>query len=93
MSGLFEGEPRAKEFGLSGLLYVNRPNPVALVAGTVTVADANVTANTQIRLYSSALGGAPGALYISAKSAGVSYTISSTNGADTSTVVAEIVAY
>lgn len=93
MSGLFEGEPRAKEFGLSGLLYTNRPAPVALVAGTVVVLDGNVTAATQIRLYSSVLGGTPGALFISAKSVGVSYTISSTNAADTSTVVAEIVTY
>jgi hypothetical protein len=64
-----------------------------LVAGAVTVSDAKITANSVIRLSSKTLGGTPGALFISAKVAATSFTITSTNAADTSTVYYEIVTY
>jgi hypothetical protein len=57
-----------------------------LVGGTVTVADASITANSIILLASKTLGGTPGAVYVSAKSAGASFDITSTSGTDTSTI-------
>lgn len=64
-----------------------------LVAGTVTVADALITANSVIRVASKTAGGTPGALFVSAKVAATSFTITSTNAADTSTVQYDIVSY
>jgi len=64
-----------------------------LVAGTVTVADASITANSVIRLSSKTLGGTPGALFVSAKTAATNFTITSSNAADTSVVQYEIIAY
>ena len=57
-----------------------------LVAGTVTVANTSVTANSRIFLTSQADGGTPGFLRVSARVAATSFTITSSNGADTSTV-------
>jgi hypothetical protein len=57
-----------------------------LVAGTVTVATTAVTANSSIFLTSQVDGGTPGFLRITAKTAGTSFVITSSNGADTSTV-------
>lgn len=56
-----------------------------LVAGTVTVANTSVTANSRIFLTVSAAGGTQGFLRTT-KSAGVSFTITSTNAAETSVV-------
>jgi hypothetical protein len=64
-----------------------------LVAGTVTVNDAAITANSVIRLGQKTVGGTPGALYVSARSAGVSFSITSTSGTDTSVVQYYIDAY
>lgn len=64
-----------------------------LVAGTVTVADTAITANSTIRLSRRSIGGTPGALYISALTAATSFAITSTNAADTSVVYYEIVTY
>lgn len=64
-----------------------------LVAGTVTVSDAAVTNNTLIRVYPKTLGGTPGALYISARTAATGFTITSTSGTDTSVVQYDIVQY
>lgn len=61
-----------------------------LVAGTVTIANANVTANSRIFLTSNADGGTPGFLRVTAIVAGVSFTITSSNVADTSSVAWEI---
>ena len=76
MSGLFMGAGRNAEFQASGLLDV-KVGTAVLVAGTVVVADPNVTALTKIRLYHGGAigGGATGAVFISAKSVGVSFTI------------------
>lgn len=57
-----------------------------LVGGTATVLTALVTANSLIFLAHQTLGGALGLLYISARTAGVSFVITSLNALDTSTV-------
>lgn len=61
-----------------------------LVAGTVTVANTSVTANSRILLTTQAPGGTAGFLVVSARVAGTSFTILSSNAADTSTVAYEI---
>lgn len=61
-----------------------------LVAGTVTVANTSVTASSRILVTSQADGGTPGFLRITALVAGTSFTITSSNVADTSTVAYEI---
>lgn len=62
-----------------------------LVAGTVTVNTTAVTANSRIYLTSQADGGTVGFQRISARSAGTSFTITSSNVLDTSTVAWMIV--
>lgn len=57
-----------------------------LAAGTVTVPSTAVTASSNIFLTSQADGGTPGFLRISARTPGTSFTITSSNGADTSKV-------
>lgn len=59
---------------------------VALVAGTATVSTTKVTANSRIYLTTQTVGGTIGVQYISARTAGTSFTITSTSGTDTSTV-------
>lgn len=58
--------------------------------GTVVVANTSVTATSRIFLTSQVDGGTPGFLRVSARSAGTSFTITSSNAADTSTVAYEI---
>lgn len=53
-----------------------------LVAGTVTVANTSVTANSRIFLQRKGAGAGAGALTVSAKVAATSFTITSSNGAD-----------
>lgn len=62
-----------------------------LVGGTVTVGNTSVTANSRIFLTCQTPGGTPGFLYVSARSAGTSFTITSGSGSDTSTVAYLIV--
>jgi len=57
-----------------------------LVGGAATVSNTNVTAASIILLTSQADGGTPGWLRISGRSAGTSFTITSSSGTDTSTV-------
>lgn len=57
-----------------------------LVGGTVTVNTTAVTANSIILLTSQADGGTPGFVRITAKTAGTSFTITSSSGTDTSTI-------
>ncbi|MGW2795186.1 hypothetical protein ACWC9H_35415 [Streptomyces sp. NPDC001251] len=57
-----------------------------LVAGTVVVNTTKVTANSRIILTAQTSGAAPGALRVSARTAGTSFTITSTSGTDTSLV-------
>jgi len=61
-----------------------------LVAGTKVVANTAVTANSRILLTSQADGGTPGFLRVSARTAGTSFTVTSSNAADTSTFAYEI---
>jgi hypothetical protein len=61
-----------------------------LVAGTKLVNNTAVTANSRIFLTTQTPGGTPGALYVSARVAGTSFTVTSTSGADTSTFAYEI---
>ena len=57
-----------------------------LVAGTVTVNCAAVTATSVIQLTPQADGGTPGWHRITARTAGTSFTITSSSGSDTSTI-------
>lgn len=57
-----------------------------LVAGTVTVANTSVTANSRIFLTCQTPGGTPGFLRVSARTAGTSFTILSSSNTDTSAV-------
>lgn len=57
-----------------------------LVAGTATVLNTSVTANSRIFLTSNVDGGTPGFLRVSAKTASTSFVITSSSGTDTSTV-------
>lgn len=57
-----------------------------LVGGTVTISTALVTATTRISLFYMEPQMASGAVFVSAISAGTSFTITSTNAADTSVV-------
>ncbi|MBX9392276.1 hypothetical protein K4749_01345 [Streptomyces sp. TRM72054] len=63
-----------------------RMGVATLVAGTVTVSNTSVTANTRIILSRSTTGGTTGDLSYTV-SAGTSFTINSSSGTDTSTVV------
>ncbi len=61
-----------------------------LVAGTVTVANTSVTANSRIFLTAQNNSGTVGSVSVSARTAGTSFTIKSTSAADTSLVAYEI---
>ena len=64
---------------------------VATLSGsTVTVSNTRVTANSRIFLTTQSPSGTVGSVYISARTAGTSFTITSTGAADTSTVAWEI---
>lgn len=70
---------------------VNSKQGIAtLVAGTVTVATTAVTANSRIMLTPQTSGGTPGFVGISARVAGTSFTITSSNAGDTSTVAYQV---
>jgi hypothetical protein len=58
----------------------------ALTGGTATINNVRITANTNIFLTIQIPGGTVGSVYISARSVGTSFTITSTSGTDTSTV-------
>lgn len=61
-----------------------------LAAGSVTVSNTSVTANSRIFLTSQQDGGTPGFLRVSARTAGTSFTITSSSGTDTSVVAYQI---
>lgn len=61
-----------------------------LTAGSKVVSNTAVTANSRIFVTSNADGGTPGWLRVSARTAGTSFTITSSSGTDTSTVAYEI---
>lgn len=61
-----------------------------LAAGTVVVANNSVTATSRIFLTSQADGGTPGFIRVSTRTAGTSFTITSSSNTDTSTIAYEI---
>lgn len=61
-----------------------------LAAGTVTVANTSVTANSRILPAGQAAGGTPGGVNVSGRTPGTSFTLTSTNAADTSVCAYEI---
>jgi hypothetical protein len=63
-----------------------RMGQAVLVGGTVVVSNTSVTANTRIFLSHANTGGTLGHLYISARTAATSFTITSSSNLDTSTV-------
>ncbi len=63
-----------------------RMGQAVLVGGTVVVSNTTVTANTRIFLSHANTSGTLGHLYISARTASTSFTITSSSGTDTSTV-------
>lgn len=63
-----------------------RMGTATLVAGTIVVANTSVTANTRIFLTVQTAGGTQGFLRVSARTAGTSFTITSTAVSETSTV-------
>lgn len=68
-----------------------RMGTATLTAGTVVVSTTAVTANSRVFLTAQNTGGTPGALRVSARTAGTSFTITSTSGTDTSSVAWMIV--
>lgn len=62
-----------------------------LAAGTVTVANNSITANSLIFLTSQVNGGTPGFLRITAKNIGTNFVITSSSNTDTSTVAWNII--
>lgn len=74
-------------YGLRVAEGANAKQGVAtLVGGTVTVSNTSVTANSRIMLTPQSPGGTPGWVRVSARSAGVSFTITSSSGTDTSVI-------
>ena len=61
-----------------------------LVAGSAVVANTSVGANSRIFLTSQVDGGTPGFVRVSTRTAGTSFTITSSSGTDTSTIGWEI---
>jgi hypothetical protein len=64
-----------------------------LVAGTVTVANTKITSTSVIRVHTRTPGGTQGAVFISALTAGTSFTIKSTSASDTSVIYYEVVTF
>ena len=63
-----------------------RMGQAVLVAGTVSVANTSITANTRVFLSHANTSGTLGHLYVSARVASTSFDITSSDAADTSTV-------
>ena len=79
--------------GSNATAGANSAGSVALIGGTIVVATTAVTASSLIRLTCQALGTVtvPSGLCVSAKSAGVSFTILASQATDTSTIFWEVV--
>lgn len=88
-TSIFQGDFKLSTAG-KGLYVAEGSNctmgSATLTGGAATISTTKVTANSRIFLTSQADGGTPGWLRVSARSAGTSFTITSSNGADTSTV-------
>lgn len=66
-------------------------NTATLVAGTVTISNTSVTANSHIIVYHMTQAGTPGWLRVSAKTAGTSFVVTSSSSTDTSLIGYQIV--
>lgn len=67
---------------------------VTLVAGTAAVTGLPLaSANTVVVLASKTNGGTAGAVFVSARTAGTGFTVTSTNVADTSTIYYEVLSW
>lgn len=64
-----------------------RMGTATLATGTITVNNSSVTSNTRVFVTSQVDGGTPGWLRVSGRTAGASFTITSSSASDTSTVV------
>ncbi len=62
-----------------------------LIAGEKVVSDTRITADSMIMITSQDGAGTPGYLYVSARSVGVSFTITSSEEADTSLVAYHVI--
>lgn len=71
-------------------LGVTQAGTALLVAGSAVVANTSITANSRILLTTQVPGGTAGFLTVSGRTAGTSFTISSSSALDTSTVAYEI---
>ncbi len=84
----------AQAFSAKGLKVSEAANSgqgiAVLVAGAVTVSNTGITANSRILLTSQVDGGTVGFLRVSARVVSTSFTITSSNAADTSTVAYQI---
>lgn len=61
-----------------------------LSGGTKVVSNTSVTANSRIFLTTQSTSGTPGAIYVSARNPGTSFTVTSTSGTDASTFAYQI---
>ena len=68
----------------------NNKGTATLVAGTATVSSTKVLSHSKIKVGQKIPGGTPGAVFVSAKTAGTSFIITSTSALDTSVVSWEI---
>lgn len=68
-----------------------RMGVVTLVGGTATVSNTSVTASTRIFLTVQSPGGTLGAVYVSSRVAGTSFTITSLSAIDTSTIAWQLI--
>jgi hypothetical protein len=73
--------------GASGTQFTRaRRGTATLVGGIVAVADSTVTASTEIYVSQRTPSGTPGWLYVSARSAGTNFTVTSSSILDTSVI-------
>lgn len=81
-------EKRTGESPIIGVEGSNKKQGVtaAMVAGTLVVANTSVTASSRIILTRQETGTHPGAVYVSARTPGTSFAVTSTNAEDTGTV-------
>lgn len=89
----FVGDGTNLRANLGGQSNAIKTGTAVLVAGTIVIADVKITANSIIRLSRKTVGGTPGALFNSAKTASTSFAVTSTSATDTSTIYYEILAY
>jgi hypothetical protein len=87
------GQTAGVTWGVPFPAPVAGPTEATLTGGTVTVTDASITDNSQILVWHKTVGGTPGALYVSAKTASTSFVITSTSGTDTGKVMYAVLAY